>query len=489
MNESPSTAGRRQPGFRVYLSTQKKMICIASVISAALFIILKLCFPYPDLFVDSTNYIIWAYLKFNVAYRPTGYSCFLRFTHAISHTALFTVFIQYLLFFLSTLSFFFSADYLFSLPRKLKWPLLILLLIDPLLVLQTNLISSDSLFCSLTVLWFTLCLWILCRPGWWALFLQLLLLYFSIGVRYTSLFFPLVAVVVFLLSRAKWRYKAVGVILTVSVLVFTVERQRYLNWKETNCKVFSAFEGWQIANNALYCYKNIKVDINDLPSVHCQRLHRFVNHYIDSVKRPADNIGSAFIWDSRSPLKMYCLAEEHTAGINYFVSWFTVSVPMHQYGWYIVSHFPKEFARGYVLPNTINYLYPIPEAVENYNTNFALPPQTKEWFDLEIDNLSCRFPSLQGSIISVFPAITLLVNVLNIGTIILLPLLAWKRMAKNNRRLFFTWSLFYCAFMGFTIFASAVNLRFMDMLFVPDLVIPLILIGAIAEPASGKTKR
>jgi hypothetical protein len=491
MNKTPSAANGGQPGFRAYLATQKKMILAASVISAAMFIILKLCFPYPDLFVDSTNYVIWAYLKFDVAYRPTGYSYFLRFTHAILHAALLTVFVQYLLFFLSTLFCFFSADYLFGLPQKLKWSLLLFLLIDPLLVLQTNLISSDSLFCSLTVIWFTVCLWIVCIAGWRALALQLLLLYCCIEVRYASLFFPLVAVVVFIISGAKWRYKVIGIALTLSVVFLTVERQKYLNWKETHCKIFSAFEGWQIANNALYCYKHIKVDINDLPSVHCQHLDRLVNHYIDSMKSPMDNIGPAFIWDNRSPLKIYCIEVEHIAHINYFVSWFAISIPLHQYGWYIVSHFPREFLRYYILPNTANYFYPLPEAVGNYHTDFVLPPETKEWFDMDIENLSCRFPGLQGSMISIFPLLSLLLNVFNIGALLFF-LLRWlmgrKKLSGNNLRLFAAWGLFYLAFMGFSIFASAVNLRFMDPVFVLGLIIPLVLLRSDTEPQTRTSK-
>ncbi len=469
--------------FWAYLITQKKLILIASVISAACFILLKYSFPYPDFFVDSSNYVLWALYKFNVAYRPTGYAYFLRFTHVISTNPGFTVFIQYLLFFISSLFCFFSTDYLFGLSEKSKHPLLIIIIINPLLIFQTNLISSDSLFCSLTVTWFTLCLWIIKKYNWSALILQLLFLYFSFEVRYTAMFFPLIAIAAFSFCTSKWSYKIIGIALTVSVFFYSVQRQKYLNEKETHAAVFSGFAGWQIANNALYCYKKINVDVNDLPSVYCQRIDFLVKHYIDSMAGPIDKPGAAFIWDNHSPLKAYCRSVEHYAQINYFVAWFAVSIPFNDYGWYIIRKFPKEFMRCYILPNTINYFYPDPETLTNYNvSNMPLPQETKEWFNLDIDHIESRFPDLQYHIIKIYPAISLLLNVVNVVAIFLfffraLPI--WRKIPRHVRGLFLTWSLFYFSFMAFTIFASAVNLRFMDPVFILGFIIPVILIKQV----------
>jgi hypothetical protein len=481
LNETTPSANSpiQKDTFWTYVRTQKKMILIASVISTACFTVLKYCFPYPDFFVDSINYVLWAVDKFDVAYRPTGYSYFLRLTHTISASATFTVFIQYLLFFLSSLFFFFSADYLFGLPAKLKWLLLIIIVINPILVFQTNLISSDSLFCSLTVSWFTLCLWIVRRPGWLVMMLQSLVLYLSFSVRYAAMFYPLITIVAFILSvSGKW-YKLTGIALTAGSMLFAIERQANANEQETGTRTFSGFSGWQIANNALYCYKKISVNTIDLPTSQTQVIDALVKRYIDSVDAP-DAVGYVYLWDKNSPLKKYLHVKEYRDHIDYFKAWFAVSGPMSDYGWYIVRNYPGAFTRYYILPNTLNYFYPDKEIMANYNASgITLSPETKAWFDMDADNLSCRFPDLQKNIIAVYPACSLLLNVFSIVAILLFlsrNFRSWKKTRREVRSLFLLWCCFYFVFMAFTIFATAVSLRYMDPFYIIGLVIPFILI-------------
>jgi hypothetical protein len=464
--------------FYLYLRSQRKLIFVALAISFVIYIPFKYCFPLPDLFVDSSDYILWATYNFSVAYRPLGYSVFLQLLHFISSAAAFTVFIQFCLFLFSTLFCFFNTDYLFGLPSKFKMLVLLLTICNPILIFQTNLISADSLFCSLTILWLTACLWIIKMPGWWALVLQLLFLYLCFRVRYIAMFFPIVAVVVFIVCSAKIYYRLIGIACTVLVIFLTIQLQKNVTEKETGTPIFSGFAGWQIANNALYCYKHIDINSNDLPSHETQVIDHCVKAYIDSVNN-SGGIGDIYLWDRNSPLKKYLNICAHRGHSDYLVAWFISSIPLSDYGWYIIRHYPKEFMQYFILPNTINYFYPNPEALTNYDyKNITLTPETKQWFSLNTDHLDCKFPFLQGKIILVYPAISLLLNVFNILAILFflsrsIPI--WEKIPHDAKGLFIFWCVFYFGYMAFSIFAAAINLRFLDFLFVPGFIMPVIL--------------
>ena len=79
------------------------------------------------------------------------------------------------------------------------------------------------------------------------------------------------------------------------------------------------------------------------------------------------------------------------------------------------------FTRDFLLPNAINYFYPNLEVLTNYDyDNATISPDTKQWFNLIVDHLDCRFAFLQERVMSLYPLLTLLLNLFNIGVITLL---------------------------------------------------------------------
>ncbi len=472
-----------------YLRAQKKLIFIALAVAVVIYVPFKYAFPLPDLFADSSDYILWAANNFPVAYRPLGYSVFLQFIHSISPSALFLTSIQYALFILSTLFFFFSADYLFGLPAKFKLPALLLVICNPILIFQSNLVSSDSLFCSLTIIWFSACLWIISRPRWWNLLLQFLILYCCLRLRYTAMFFPLIVSIAFVVCRAKIYYKLAGVLATALLIFTAVQLQKSTNEKETGTDVFSGFAGWQLANNALYCYRHIEVSSNDLPTHETQVIDHCVKAYIDSVSI-SGGVGYSYLWDRNSPLKKYLNICAHRDHSDYLVAWFTASVPLGRYGWYIISHHPASFMQYYLIPNTVNYFYPPTEILANYDyRSITLAPETKRWFGIDTDHLDCEFPLLQGKIIQVYPLLSLLLNLFNIAVLIFCAIRAvnaGRTTPPYLNGLLITWGTFYFGYMVFCILASAINLRFLDYLFVPGFIMPLILIAATRRQRSNE---
>ncbi len=469
-----------QAGFRQYLQANKKMLLVALSIATACYAILRILFPMPDFFADSLSYISWARLNTPVQYRPTGYSTFLRFIREyISQSDSAVVLIQYLLFVLAGLFCFTSIDYLFGLKKKVKWPLLVLLIVNPILIFQTNMIMSDSIFCSLTVIWFSLCLWAMRTQKWGFLALQIAVLYVTFCIRYTAMFYPAIGVTVFALFTTRTFYRIAGTFLTIIVIMTAVYQQQNAVEHDTGVRVFSGFSGWQLANNVLYYYKRLDIDTNAFPSLELKNIDKTVKLYIDSVVKK-DSIGSVYMWDRKSPLKVVQYTYMRMSRQRYFPQWFATSVALNEYATYLIKRDPGAFLKYFILPNTRNFFYPEHELLEKYDVgNTKLDRFAKEWFGYETDVLYCRFPGFEKNVMRFYPALSFILNILNIGTILLFfvrLIRNWKRTALSVKGMFFGWSIFYFGYMAFSISATVVTLRYMDPLYVLGLAMPAFLI-------------
>src|SRR5207248_1305757 len=157
-------------------------------------------------------------------------------------------------------------------------------------------------------------------------------------------------------------------------------------------------------------------------------------------------VGAVYLWDPKSPLKQYLNHRPPIPKVSYFNAWYAASLPLNDYGWYIIRNYPKEFLKHFIYPNFKRYLYPYSETLANYDAFYtSLTPEVKEWYRLDFDHLSCRFPDLQKRIISVYPAITLILNVLNFVIILFFSLksrVVWKEIPSHVRGLFLMWCLF-----------------------------------------------
>ena len=486
-NNEPFKNPEYENSFFKYLVAQKRILVISFTLAVTLFAVLKFCFPIPDFFVDSYTYVADALYERPLNYRPIGYADFLRLAHLVSSNANFTVLVQYILFFTSTLFCFFSADYLYGFPRKIKTLIFYLVILNPILILQTNLISSDSLFCSLTVTWFTLCLWIIRTNNLLVIIMQVIFLIMCFHIRYVAAFYPVVAMAAFLFSRRKLLYKIAGIVLSLSIIYFYVERQKDLTESNTHVRIFSGFSGWQIANNVLCYYKEISVDSERLPTEETKIIDRIVKNKIDNVYEPY-YVGTKYIWDKNSPLKFYLSLRVQHTNYNYFDEWMWSSMQLSDYGWSIIKQRPSAYIKYFITPNFKNYLLPDREILVNYNNDDPpLPAETKLWFDFQFDHLFCRFENLQKNIICVYPALSCILNLANI-VIIIVSLLGyiktWRTSDKASKNLFFFWCFFYFGYMFFSVFSTIVLLRYLDLLFVIGLIMPFILLKQINRPVN-----
>lgn len=458
-----------------FLAAQRMLLLAATGLSVLAWFLLIGCFPLPDINLDSNNYVFWAMFNFKIAYRPIGYSVFLQLAHAIGPASWITVLVQYILSTVSTLGLFFVCSYLYGMPSR-KWAIIVLLVCNPILIFLANMIGSDSLFLSLTLMWFTACLWTMSKGGWWALLWQAVLLWLCLEVRFTALFYPFLSVAAFLVCRGRWWYKAAGITAIAAVAVWHIHSQIQETEHETGTAVYSGFAGWQVANNAIYAYKYIDLQTNDLPTTETQEIDHLVHTFIDSVPK-ADSVGFVYIWDSRSPFKKYLNRWAYLHHTDYFTSWFNVSAPLGDYGWYIIHHYPGSFARHFLLPNAVAFFYPPTEGLTNYDYKYSpLTDEVRQWFGIASTHLDCPYPMLEGKIMGGYPALCLVLHIINILSLLRFFVHYRSRNypAEMWRGVLF-WGVFYFIFMAFSIFAAAVNLRFLGILFVPGIVFPFLI--------------
>jgi len=220
----------------------------------------KYLYPYPDFFTDSYSYIQAAAQQDAISYRPIGYSLFLRLVHVFSSSATLAVTLQYLLVQGAAVGLVLSLRRWCALREGVVAVLMGFILVNPVVPYMCNYISSDALFIGLSLIWLTVLTGVLRDGKWWRLVVQVALLFIIFNVRYVALFYPAVAALTILLARRGWAYSLAGVAASMGVVVAGTLWIKAITKKETGADVFSAFSGWQIANNAINIYKEIPVD-------------------------------------------------------------------------------------------------------------------------------------------------------------------------------------------------------------------------------------
>ena len=110
----------------------------------------------------------------------------------------------------------------------------------------------------MTLIWLTEVLWLIYRPSWGRLLRQLILLVLIFSTRYNALCYPVIAAGAFVLARKDLVFKITGIAASVLVLVLGILGVGEITRQKTGVRIFSAFSGWQMANNTLYVYPFIR---------------------------------------------------------------------------------------------------------------------------------------------------------------------------------------------------------------------------------------
>jgi 4-amino-4-deoxy-L-arabinose transferase-like glycosyltransferase len=430
------------------------------------FIIFKLFYPFPDFISDSYNYIDTAALNMPVNLWPVGYAWFLVLVHEVSHSDTFLVGVQYAILQSAVSYFFFTVLYLFRPDRPGRVALFVFLCFNPLFLYLSNCILSDSLFAAISILLITQYLWMLYRPTWGGWILQGVLIGAAFTVRYTAIYYPVVALTALLFSQHKRWAKIVGPLLGFVLIIPFVLLTREKTRERTGNAEFSVFGGWQLANNALYMYDRIDVDSTLLPA-NTLPLDRLTRQYFatlpDSQRHFSAFTGGYFLKMPYSPLKQYLFQRYSWQGApGQFRAWGQVSPIYSSYGKALIRQHPTAFVLYFMLPNAKNYLLPPLEKFDNYNLMTAsVPVDVQDWFDYITPDVTARSFTFQGKLSYIYPLLFLVLNVYLAGTV------GWLLLGRKAKRLDpLLWKgllLAGCYLglnFGFSVFAAPVVLRY-----------------------------
>jgi len=226
-------------------------------ISVVLWTAFKLCYPYPNMVLDSYHYVQAAVSNADVNAWPIGYSKFIRLAGSVSHSPIFLVTLQYLLMQMALLFFFFSIRFFLNPTAWSSNFLFGFLFLNPIFIYTCNIILSDALFIALSIIWFTHLLWVIYTPRAYMIFTHALILLLTFTVRYNALYYPLAASLAFMLCRHSIWFKAGGILLQCLLLGIFILFTSYKMHSITGERQFTAFGGWKLANDALYMYEHV----------------------------------------------------------------------------------------------------------------------------------------------------------------------------------------------------------------------------------------
>lgn len=222
-------------------------------------------------------------------------------------------------------------------------------------------------------------------------------------LRYSAIIYPLAIVVVYVLSeQAIWK-KIVSIGITFLVILEVENSIVHKTEEATGTATFSAFGGWQLANNTVYVLEHVKPDSAEFSAKTSKEINVFIKNFYDSLTiknflwyKPGVN--SQFMWMNWSPLKRYmnyyinrCYATHPPpCGIvHYIPSWdtngpvdvtkqqtqyiiatFTTMGPVFEdFGIEVIKKYPLQYLRYFVWPNFKIFCQPPVELYNYYNNS------------------------------------------------------------------------------------------------------------------------
>jgi len=433
------------------------------------FILLKITYPHASFIPDSYSYLEAAYTNTDVNVWPVAYSKFLRLISVFSHSDKITIAFQYLVMQISASFFLLTLFYLLRPGKMVRITLYLFLLLNPLSLFVSNCISADALFIGLSLCWVSTLIWIIYSPARWQIPAQAILLLACFVTRYNAIYYPIISMLAFFLSNQSWRPKLIGISLGL-ILIFASYSYTSGKLKDlTGKRQFSAFGGWQLANNALYMYQNIPASQRGIIPLKYLQLETMVRRHMDTLNKikftRLDSVRQYFyLWSGRAPLVQYMEREwkkDNTA--PYFKRWASEGPLYFSYAIHLIRSYPVAFVQSFLAPNAIRLLMPPAEFLGVYNMGQdSVERLAKDWFQYKTLKISShqntKRPIAWSEWYSVF---SLLVNLL----LLIHVLGAWafgsfKGQKDGISRLLILTILFWLLNAGFSVFASPIVLRY-----------------------------
>jgi hypothetical protein len=476
--------------FKTWLreDAENKLLLKISVLAIIIpFIWLKIVYPYPNFMPpDSNSYLDAAFDNQFINLWPIGYSKFLRLVSCFTHSHFILVSLQYLLLQASLLYFLFSIRYWLS-PGKWSFRALFAVsFLNPLLVHIANFVSTDALFTTLSVVWFTQLLWIACCPSKRIIVSHAIIIVLALMVRFTAVYYPFITISIILLSPVNRSAKISGITMVLLLVGLFVVSTAYEYKMRTKTIQYSAFGGWQIGSNALYAYAHAEpIPVEKVPAKF-KALHSIVNKHNESLKRvpevlrPDYEVAVYYLWDFNSPLRVYMsqlypkLSDE-----EFFYKWATFAPLYASYGRFLIKQYPREYINYYLWPNFLKYYAPPAKFMSAYNMKGeTVEPIVMKWFGWKSNKLPAYFKNREIKITAPFPVLFATINLLFIlGLLSFVGLRGYQNSVNYSRRILHITVFVWFINMAFSVLTAPIELRYQIFPMIFTLIVAWLLIN------------
>jgi len=470
-----------KPGFLKHIQKRENMQLLLTglIIGIACFIILRILFPRPSFYYDSYTYIEAARDKKTLSFRPVQYSEFINFFKGFSTSDVALIAAQYFSNLIGNLLLFFTCTYLFNLNKVNKIILFVLIICNPLYLFYSNYILTDSFFSALTIIWFVLLILIMYKPAGYLIFIQLFVLVVLFKLRYNAIIFPVFTALAVVLSKQKLWSKILsigaGFILIFILIQKTIQKTDEL----TGIKTFSAFSGWQLANNALHVLRYEKIDTATIEDEETKDVLRYTQGFMDTslYVQSFTNVTSDYMWNKQSPLKQYIYIYSAKNFYNsYFNTWTALGPVYNNFGKTVILKKPLSYIKHFVLPNTRAYFLPDLEAYNTYGQfSDTINPVATIFYNYPDNKTGATHQSIYNMVFKPWTVIFPVINIL------FLLLAAWYIISKKYRsqpRLFnyslLCFTAFYVSNFFFVVLLAPTVFRY--HIFIITLLFPFILL-------------
>ncbi|HEX8332841.1 MAG TPA: hypothetical protein VF622_09465 [Segetibacter sp.] len=456
----------------------KKYLLAGFIIGIIYFIILRILFPVPSYYSDSYTYIQAARDKYPISFRPIQYSEIINFFKNFSTSDVALIAGQYFSNVLANLLLFFSWVYFFPLRKVYKLLLFFFLICNPLYVFYSNYILTDAFFSSLTVAWFVILIWTIHKPAWYYIVIQLLLLVILFKLRYNAIVFPVfMAIALFFSKQAPWKKLTSTAVsfLLIGILVSNTSKKT-----ETfaGTRTFSAFSGWQLANNALHILRTEKIDSAAIEDEEVRNILNYMQGYFDTTTAKIDSssVTASYMWSNNSPLKGYLLNRymKDNSYFSYFEAWTSLGPIYNRFGRTVILKKPFSYIQNFVVPNGKDYFIPPLEAYETYCADAdTLNPITVTFYNYKTNKIGDKHPAVYTTLFKPWRYIFGVINILFlILAVIYLVLKRYKTEPVLFNKTLLCFSAFYLFNFFFVIALAPTVFRY--HLFIVTLLFPFI---------------
>jgi hypothetical protein len=240
-------------------------------------------------------------------------------------------------------------------------------------------------------------------------------------------------VAVFLGKHSFWKrtLSISASILLIAVFVYITTEKTY---KATGTRIFTAFSGWQLANNAMHILRHQSIDTTGITDKKVKYLISYSKDFLDTTKDEIPNHASSwYMWFYTSPLKRYMNVYEGRSKY-YFRTWTALGPLYNKFGKTIIFQNPGSYFQYFVLPNTREYMIPRMEIYKNYFEHVdTIGTIAQQFYGYKQDKILSKKQVVYDIVFTPWRVLFPVMNVL------LIALIMWyilKRKYSNQSRIF-----------------------------------------------------